>query len=399
MRSIRRVDLCGSMMRIARMKRLLLVLAAVALLLLPGAARAAVCSPLNCAASQFTVGNGALIAYRHSALGPVSVTSLRTGKVLHRVPGGFSGGNVLVHQQAGKSLQWFDLRSGAARGSGASVEDSARRGLAGRHARGRLPSGPDGATTRRRREPLRDATRSSFPAGNGTSTRCSATTCSSSGICRAAGTRFDSSIWRPASSRPKPMKDPHESGTIWGRPFSRLASPDGRCCSRCTSRRTAPRWCTSSTSRRRRRAASTCPGPATSCRASTWAMALSPWRSDALGGQPRLRARGVDRRGDASGAIRVPVRTAVLEPRRRGTRLALRGDGSELASRERGGSRKDRADRAEGPGAVARGVDGASVGRLRGRLAGASLTTPASVATEISRTTSTMSRFAFHTRS
>ena len=25
-----------------------------------------------------------------------------------------------------------------------------------------------------------------------------------------------------------PLKDPHESGTIWGQPFSRLASPDGR---------------------------------------------------------------------------------------------------------------------------------------------------------------------------
>src|SRR5262249_54646629 len=57
MRSIRRVDLRGSMMRIGRMKRLLLALVAALLLLLPGAASAAVCTPLSCAASQFSVGD------------------------------------------------------------------------------------------------------------------------------------------------------------------------------------------------------------------------------------------------------------------------------------------------------------------------------------------------------
>ena len=31
-----------------------------------------------------------------------------------------------------------------------------------------------------------------------------------------------------ASSTAKPLKDPHESGTIWGQPYSRLASTDGR---------------------------------------------------------------------------------------------------------------------------------------------------------------------------
>src|SRR5690348_4428602 len=72
MRSIRHVDLRGSMLRIPRMTRLLLVLAAAALLL-PGAARAAACSPLNCAPSQFTLANGTLVAYRHTALGPVTV--------------------------------------------------------------------------------------------------------------------------------------------------------------------------------------------------------------------------------------------------------------------------------------------------------------------------------------
>ena len=60
------------------MKRLLPVLALVALLL-PGAARAAACSPLNCAPSQFALAHGTLLGFRTAALRPVKVVDLRTG--------------------------------------------------------------------------------------------------------------------------------------------------------------------------------------------------------------------------------------------------------------------------------------------------------------------------------
>jgi hypothetical protein len=209
------------------MTRPLLVLATVALLLLPGAARAAVCTPLNCAASQFTVGNGELLAYRHSALGPVSVTSLATGKMLHRVPGGFSGGTLLVHQKGGKTLQWFDLRSGVVRGVTA-LPWKVR--LAGVSQDGTRAIGfrlvPDGATT------LVVASRSAvrtfvlpgrqwdFDALRGD--KLFLVRYLSSG-----GYQVRYLDLRTGKLAPTPLKDPHESGTIWGIPFSRLASADG----------------------------------------------------------------------------------------------------------------------------------------------------------------------------
>ena len=60
------------------MKRLLPFLALLALLL-PGAARAAACSPLNCAPSQFALAHGTLLGFRTAALRPVKVVDLRTG--------------------------------------------------------------------------------------------------------------------------------------------------------------------------------------------------------------------------------------------------------------------------------------------------------------------------------
>jgi hypothetical protein len=213
-------------MRIARMTRLLLVLAA-ALLLLPGAASAAVCTPLNCAPSQFAVGNGALIAYRHSALGPVSVTSVRTGKVLHRLPGGFSGGPWLVHQKSGDALQWFDLRSGSARGS-TTLPWKIR--LAGVSQDGARAVGfrlvPDGKTT------LVVVSRSSvrsivlpgrqwdFDALRGDNLFL---------VRYLAGGGYQVRFLdlRSGTLAPNPLKDPHESGRIWGTPFARLSSRDG----------------------------------------------------------------------------------------------------------------------------------------------------------------------------
>ena len=104
------------MIRRARMKRLLLVLAAATLPLLPGAARAAACSPLDCAPSQFTLAHGTLLAYRHTALGPIRIVDLRSGERRFTLPGGFVARDVLVHQ-AGMRLEWYDAASGRRTGS------------------------------------------------------------------------------------------------------------------------------------------------------------------------------------------------------------------------------------------------------------------------------------------
>ena len=324
------MDLPGSMIRNARMTRLLLVLAAVTLLLLPGAASAAVCTPLNCAASQFTVGNGGLLAYRHSALGPVSVTSLRTGKVLHRVPGGFSGGTLLVHQKSGKTLQWFDLRSGAVRGV-ATLPWKVR--LAGVSQDGTRAIGfrlvPDGATT------LVVASRAAvrtfvlpgrqwdFDALRGNNlflVRYLST----------GGYQVRYLDLRTGRLAPSPLKDPHESGTIWGIPFARLATADGNVL---FTLYVASNGAAMVHQLDLVQATARCidlPGTGDFLSASTWALALSRDGKTLWAVSPGYgRVVSLDvatRRVDSAFQFEL-----ANWDRATGTRIALRGDGTELA--------------------------------------------------------------------
>jgi hypothetical protein len=209
------------------MKRLPLVFAAVALLLLPGAAHAAACSPLSCAPSQFTLSHGTLIAYRHSALGPVSVADLRTGNHVFTVPGGFVGGNVLVHQ-AGKRLEWFDLRTGKLLRSGtpfwpmrfAGVSADGSRAVGFRHPNG-SPTVVIGGASRAswRQVPL--------PQGNWDFDALRGNNLFLIKYLKNGSYQVDFVDLSTDSPTAKLIKDPHESGTIWGFPFARIASPDG----------------------------------------------------------------------------------------------------------------------------------------------------------------------------
>ena len=213
------------MIRIPHMTRLLLVLAAATLLLLPGAARAAACSPLSCSPSQFTLSHGTLVAYRHTALGPVSVADLRSGKHLFTVPGGFVGGNVLVHR-AGKQLTWFDLRTGAVRARTmlpwnpgfAGVSQNGSRAVGIRRANGGI-SAVIVSPHSWRQVPL--------PKGNWGFDALYGDNLFLIKYVR-NGYQIDLVDLSTDSPTPRLIKDPHESGTIWGSPFSRLASQDGR---------------------------------------------------------------------------------------------------------------------------------------------------------------------------
>ena len=215
------------MLRIPRMTRLLLVLAAAALLL-PGAARAAACSPLNCAPSQFTLSNGTLVAYRHTALGPVTVADLRTGQKRFTVPGGFVGGHVLVHQ-AGTRLEWFDLRTGKLLRSGtpfwtmrfAGVSADGSRAVGFREPNGSPTVVIGGASpTSWRQVPL--------PAGEWDFDALRGNNLFLIKYLKNGSYQVDFVDLSTDSPTAKLIKDPHESGTIWGSPFSRIASPDGR---------------------------------------------------------------------------------------------------------------------------------------------------------------------------
>jgi len=214
------------MIRIARMTRLLLVLAAVTLLLLPGAASAAACSPLNCAPSQFTLSNGTLVAYRHSALGRVSVADLRTGAHLFTVPGGFVGGNTLVHR-SGKQLTWYDLRTGKVRAqkvlpwtfglSGVSQDGSRAVGF----------RTVNGAKTVVVMSP-RSWRQVPLPRANWDFDALYGNNLFLIKYLKNGSYQVDFVDLSTDSPTAKLIKDPHESGTIWGSPFSRVASPDGR---------------------------------------------------------------------------------------------------------------------------------------------------------------------------
>jgi hypothetical protein len=93
------------------MKRLALP-ALLLLLVVPGAARAAACSPLNCAPSQFLFAHGTLLGVRSAVDKPLRVIDLRTGATRWPLPAGIVTGDTLVSQSA-SLLTWYDAATGA----------------------------------------------------------------------------------------------------------------------------------------------------------------------------------------------------------------------------------------------------------------------------------------------
>ncbi len=217
------MDLRGSMLRIARMKRLLLVLAAAALLLLPGAARAAACSPLNCAPSQFTLSHGMLIGYRASVGSPVSVVDLRTGESKFSLPAGLVFGGVLVHQE-GNRIEWYDATTGRKTGQNAlpwkirlvGASQDGKRAVAFRSKRSIAIAWPGGIRI------------VALPPGNWDFDALSGHDLYLIRYLAGGGYQVRLLDLAQPDRGMRIIKDPHESGTIWGAPFSRLASPDSR---------------------------------------------------------------------------------------------------------------------------------------------------------------------------
>ena len=207
------------------MKRLVLVLVA-ATLLLPSAASAAACSPLNCAASQFSLANGALLGFRARVDAPVTVVDLQTGKAKWVLPAGLVGDNLLVHQD-GLNLVWYDASRGtklahARLAQGGSLEGVSQDGT--RAVVKRLSPGGTTFTivsTTGQRDIAVPGGQWAFDALRGDNLFLIR-------YLKAGG--YQVRLVHVGSRRLEaaPLKDPHESGTIWGSPFSRLPSSDGR---------------------------------------------------------------------------------------------------------------------------------------------------------------------------
>jgi hypothetical protein len=209
------------------MKPLALVLVLGALLL-PSAAHAAACSPLNCAPSQFTLAHGTMLAVRGSVYKPIRVIDLRTGHTLWRLPAGIVTGDVLVHAD-GTLLTWFDASRGTRIGDRVlsltgryslvgTSQDASRAVLARTQRRSTTfaivpPTGPQ------RRVVLGGKTWS-FDALRG----------SKLFLIRTLANGYQVRLYDLATNTlvPTPLKSPGESSTIDGIPMQRASSPDGR---------------------------------------------------------------------------------------------------------------------------------------------------------------------------
>ncbi len=208
------------------MTRLALVLAA-ATLLLPSAASAAACSPLNCAPSQFSLAGGSLLGYRTQAEAPVTIADLATGETRWTLPWGFTGGNLLVHQSA-YVLNWWDATKGtkvaraklAQGGTLVGVSQNGTRAVVRRirnawtEFRIVAPGSPERAVL--------------VPRGNWDLDALLGDHLFLIKYLKNGAYQVLLAHVGSGKLDPAPLKDPHESGTIWGQPFERLASADGR---------------------------------------------------------------------------------------------------------------------------------------------------------------------------
>jgi hypothetical protein len=207
------------------MKRLALVLI-LAAVLPPGAARAGYCSPLNCAASQFTLGGGQLLGFRTAAAKPLTVVDLRSGEARWVLPAGLVGGNFLVHQE-GLTLEWYDATTGDRAGSVALPRAARLVGVSQDGQRAvvlRLVPRSTQLTV-----VSRDATRSITLAGrNWDFDALRGDKLFLVKYLRSGAYQIRLAHVGRGTVDARPLKDPHESGTIWGQAFSRVASEDGR---------------------------------------------------------------------------------------------------------------------------------------------------------------------------
>jgi hypothetical protein len=206
-------------------RRLLLVVAAV--LVLPGAAHAVPCSPLNCGPSQFTFAHGALLGVRLEPGKPLRVIDLRTGRTRWRLPPGVVAGHTLVHQD-GTLLTWYDAAKGTRVGDAVFQEHApfALVGTSQDAARAVLARTQTRSTTfaivspRSQRILTLGGNRWSFDALNGNYLF----------LIERLDVGYQVRLYDLARNvlQQEPLKDPHDGALITGIPFARASSANGR---------------------------------------------------------------------------------------------------------------------------------------------------------------------------
>jgi hypothetical protein len=210
------------------MNRFAFALALAVIVALPGSARGAGCSPLDCGPSQLPLAGGKLLAVRARGIdGNIRVLDLRTGATRSWLPAGILGGGLLVHED-GTLLTWFDAATGAR-------VASAVANLHGAFAL--VGSSQDGrqavlARTERRRTTftIRSPQEQRQVALGGNTWSFDALAGERLYLIRSLRRGYQVRLYDLARNRlePQPLKDPRESALIEGVPWQRVSSPDGR---------------------------------------------------------------------------------------------------------------------------------------------------------------------------
>ncbi len=208
------------------MKRLLPVAVLLAALV-PASSRAGACSPLDCSPSQFTLGRGSMLAVRIGVDKPLRVIDLSTGATRWRLPAGIVSGNVLVHQD-GSLLTWYSLTTGARLRDAVAQQHGTFQlvGLAQNGQQAVLARTQHRSTTFAVVSPAAQrivklgGNRWSFDALNGGNLF----------LVRYLHAGYEIRLVHLGSGMldKAPLQDPKGSSTIWGSPWSRLSSANGR---------------------------------------------------------------------------------------------------------------------------------------------------------------------------
>jgi hypothetical protein len=209
------------------MKRLafLLIVAAAAL---PAAAPGAGCSPLNCAPSQFSLAGGKLLGFRPAGIdGPVRVLDLVSGQTRWDLPAGVVSGHTLVHAD-GDVFTWFDTATGTRLGS------VVRQAAGAFSLVGASQDGVRAVLSRTQKKSTTFAIL--WPAHErlvqlaGRNWGFDALSGSNLYLLRYLKNGYQVRVFDLAQDRllSRPLKDPHESALIWGSPWARVTSADGR---------------------------------------------------------------------------------------------------------------------------------------------------------------------------
>ena len=195
---------------------------------LPGAAPGAGCSPLDCAASGVSVGNGYLAARPGGAHGVAQIVDLRTGELKWSLPQGMLNGRTLVEQPQSQQLVWHDAITGKETGS-ATIQAAGPFSLVG--------LSQDGS-----RAVLLNVSKqeSTFAVVSQSGEQTLTLPAKNWGFDALSGNKlyllkylnsgYEIRLYDLASGQlaAKPLKDPKASSTIWGIAWERVASPDGR---------------------------------------------------------------------------------------------------------------------------------------------------------------------------